>query len=65
MKKLLKSAVVAVIAAGTLALVMPTPEVNACVKCILKPCRPCTRLSGYVSCYKCPTCVPIVGCDYI
>ena len=62
MKKLLKAAVFGVIAVGTLALVIPTPEVNACIKCITRPCGPCARLSGYVSCYKCPVCVPIEGC---
>jgi len=63
MKKLFRSAVIAVIAAGSLALVIPTPVVNACVKCVLRQCPPCTRLGGYVSCWKCPTCQPIEGCN--
>jgi hypothetical protein len=63
MKKLVKTALLAVIAAGTLALAIPTPSVNACIKCLLPPCKPCFRYGGPVSCTRCPTCQPIPGCE--
>jgi hypothetical protein len=61
MKKLLGSVVLAVIAIGTLAVMLPMPATNACLHCTAIRCPVCTRLGGG-SCFKCPGCVPIPGC---
>ena len=61
MKKLIQSVLLGVIAAASLSLAIPTPVANACVKCIYRPCPPCTRL-GLQTCFRCATCVPIAEC---
>jgi len=61
MKKLFQGALLGVIAVATLALALPTPEAQACVRCIYKPCPPCTHL-GAQTCTRCATCVAIPGC---
>jgi hypothetical protein len=61
MKKLAQAAVLAVVAMATLALAIPTPVVNACIKCVYRPCPPCTRL-GTQTCYRCATCQAIPNC---
>ena len=61
MKKLVKAAVLGVIAMATLALAIPSPVSVACVRCIYRGCPPCTRL-GQQTCFRCATCVPIPEC---
>ena len=62
MKKFIQGAILAVIAMATLALAIPTPVTNACLRCLYRGCPPCTRL-GVQTCYKCATCNPIPGCE--
>jgi hypothetical protein len=61
MRKLFGTAVLAVIALGSLALVIPTPAANACKFCRPIQCPPCYELT-VGSCNQCPTCKKIQGC---
>ncbi|HEX4825930.1 MAG TPA: hypothetical protein VFV19_16640 [Candidatus Polarisedimenticolaceae bacterium] len=61
MKKRFGTFLMFVIALGTLALVLPTPEAGACKNCRAIACPPCYQLGGG-SCNKCPTCQQIPGC---
>jgi len=63
MRKVFASVVLVIIALGTLAVAIPTPVANACLHCPpIYDCPPCYKVGGG-SCFKCPTCVPIKGCQ--
>jgi len=61
MKRLFGTALLIVVAFGTIAVLVPVPTTIACFHCTAIRCPPCTRLGGG-SCFKCPTCQSIHGC---
>ena len=61
LKRIFGSALLAVIALGTLVVAMPVPTTNACLYCVPIDCPPCYALSGG-SCFRCPSCKKIPGC---
>ena len=61
MKKFFKTAVLSVIATGTIALAIPTPVVMACIRCIYSPCPPCFIRAGQ-TCFRCGTCQRLPDC---
>ena len=60
-KKIFMTAVMCVIALGTIAVAIPTPLAGACKFCRAIQCPPCYQLTGG-TCNKCATCQPIPGC---
>ena len=61
MKRFLGAVLSAVIALGSLALVLPTPTASACKNCRAIQCPPCYQLTGG-NCNHCATCQKIPGC---
>lgn len=61
MKRTFGAVLLAVIALGTIAVLIPTPIAGACKNCRAIQCPPCYELSGG-NCNHCATCKPIPGC---
>jgi hypothetical protein len=61
LKRMFGSALLVVIALGTLAVAVPIPTASACILCVPIDCPTCYALSGG-SCFRCPSCKKIPGC---